>query len=178
VRQGAALLFQIGILMSLNRDSIVAVLLLLFCGVMFWSTTHIRDPGFEQMGAEVWPRIILALLSVLSLIYLIQSLRSGEVQASTSSAPGEAVAGWWGRYQNAIYCFALFFGFLVTLPYLGMLLGGILFVFLMMSVIGGWSPKLMVMHAVIAVLSVGAMWSIFTFGLRVMLPAGELFTIF
>ena len=164
--------------MSLNRDSIVAVLLLLFCGVMFWSTTHIRDPGFEQMGAEVWPRIVLALLSILSLVYLIQSLRSNEVQAATPSAPGEAAAGWWTRYQNPIFCFALFFAFLVTLPYLGMLLGGILFVFLMMSVLGGWSAKLVLMHALIAVLSVGAMWSIFTFGLRVMLPAGELFTLF
>ena len=164
--------------MSLNRDTIVAVLLLLFCGVMFWSTTHIRDPGFEQMGAEVWPRIILALLGILALVYLIQSLRSSEVQAATPSTPGEAAAGWWARYQNPIFCFALFFAFLVTLPYLGMLLGGILFVFLMMSVLGGWSAKLVMMHALIAVLSVGAMWSIFTFGLRVMLPAGELFTLF
>ena len=90
----------------------------------------------------------------------------------------KAAGSWWSRYQNAIYCFARFFVFLVTLPYLGMLLGGILFVFLMMSVLGGWSPKLILMHAVIAVLSVGSMWSIFTFGLRVMLPAGELFTIF
>jgi cytochrome c biogenesis protein ResB len=44
----------------------------------------------------------------------------------------------------------------------------------MMSVLGGWSPRLIVLHAAIAVLSVGAMWSIFTFGLRVMLPEGEL----
>jgi len=36
----------------------------------------------------------------------------------------------------------------------------------------------MVMHGVIAIVSVGAMWSIFTFGLRVMLPEGELFKLF
>ena len=164
--------------MSLNRDTIVAVLLLLFCGVMFWATTQIRDPGFEQMGAEVWPRLVLILLSGLSLVYLVQSLRTGGDEAGSQAAQARAAGSWWSRYQNAIYCFALFFGFLVTLPYLGMLVGGILFVFLMMSVLGGWSPKLILMHAVIAVLSVGSMWSIFTFGLRVMLPAGELFTIF
>jgi hypothetical protein len=164
--------------MSLNRDAILAVLLLLFCGVMFWATTQIRDPGFEQMGAEVWPRIVLVLLSGLSLVYLAQSVSGGV--GGTAEGVGEEAprASWFARYQNPILCFVLFFGFLVTLPYLGMLAGGILFVFLMMSVLGGWSGKLMAMHAVIAVLAVGAMWSIFTFGLRVMLPAGELFQVF
>jgi hypothetical protein len=158
--------------MTLNRDTIVAVFLLLLCGVLFWATTQIRDPGFDQMGADVWPRIMLVLLAGLSLAYLVQSLGAG----ATGSADDDTSAGpgWWARYQNPLWCFVLFFAFLVTMPYLGMLVGGILFVFAMMSVLGGWSPRLIVLHAAIAVLSVGAMWSIFTFGLRVMLPEGEL----
>lgn len=160
--------------MILNRDTIVAIFLLMFCAVMFWATTEIRDPGFEQMGAEVWPRLVLTLLSGLSLVYLVQSLRLEKVPA----AADEGGAGWLSRYQNPIWCFALFLGFLLSMPYLGMLVGGMLFVFLMMSVLGGWTPRLMVMHGVIAIVSVGAMWSIFTFGLRVMLPEGELFKLF
>jgi hypothetical protein len=31
------------------------------------------------------------------------------------------------------------------------------------------------MHAIIAIVSVGAMWALFTFGLRVLLPRGEIF---
>lgn len=157
--------------MTLNRDTIVAIFLLVFCAVMFWATTEIRDPGFEQMGAEVWPRIVLVLLSGLSLAYLVQSLR----MEHAPSGGDEEGASWFARYQNPIWCFALFLGFLLSMPYLGMLAGGMLFVFLMMSVLGGWSPRLMALHAVIAVVAVGAMWSIFTFGLRVMLPEGELF---
>ena len=88
--------------MSLNRDTIVAVLLLLFCGVMFWATTQIRDPGFEQMGAEVWPRLVLVLLSGLSLVYLVQSLRMGGDEAGSQAAQAKAAGSWWSRYQNAI----------------------------------------------------------------------------
>lgn len=161
-------------MISLNRETIVAILLLLFCGVLFWATTQIRDPGFEQMGAEVWPRIVLVFLSVMSLIYLAQSLRS----ETADEDPGAEFSSWLARYQNPIWCFLLFFGFLITMPYLGMLIGGTLFVFLMMSVLGGWSPRLILAHAVIALVSVGAMWSIFTFGLRVILPEGELIKIF
>jgi putative tricarboxylic transport membrane protein len=161
--------------MTVNRDTIVAILLLVFCAVMLWASTAIRDPGFEQMGAEVWPRIILVLLSGLSLVYLVQSRHSDGATGDAPSAGGEDGAGWFARYQNPIWCFLLFLGFLLAIPYLGMLVAGILFVFLMMSVLGGWTPRLMAMHAVIAILSVGAMWSIFTFGLRVMLPEGDLF---
>lgn len=159
---------------NLNRDTIVAIVLLLFCGVMFWATTLIRDPGFEQMGADVWPRIVLLFVSVLSLIFLVQSLRP-EPRESLAEHDGST---WLARYQNPTWCFVLFFGFLATMPFFGMLIGGALFVFLMMSVLGGWSPRLLLLHAAIAVLSIGLMWSIFTFGLRVILPEGEIIKVF
>ena len=69
----------------------------------------------------------------------------------------------------------MFFLFLLSLPYLGMLIGGISFVFLLMSLLGGWQPRQLLVHAVIAVCAVGAMWSLFTFGLEVMLPEGMIY---
>ena len=161
---------------SLNRDAIIAILLLLFCGAMFWATTQIRDPGYGQMGAEVWPRAVLAFLTIASLIYLAQSIYA-DVETASREGAGGGIIGWLAHYQNAILCYLLFFGFLVTLPIFGMLIGGILFVFLMLSSLGGWSPRLIAIHAMIAICSVGAMWSIFTFGLRVMLPEGEILRI-
>ena len=62
----------------------------------------------------------------------------------------------------------------LLLPVLGMLLDGMLFVFLLQSALGGWSPRKLALHAAIAVLTVGGMWSLFTFGLNVLLPTGEL----
>ena len=59
-----------------------------------------------------------------------------------------------------------------------MLIGGIAFVFLLLCMLGGWSIRNLLVHALIASISVGGMWSIFTFGLGVLLPAGEIFNPF
>ena len=72
----------------------------------------------------------------------------------------------------------MFFLFLWSLPVLGMLIGGICFVFLLMSFLGGWEKKKIFIHAIIAILTVGLMWSLFTFGLGVMLPTGIIYNPF
>ena len=159
----------------LNRDVYIALILLVIWGVFFWQTLIVEDMGYATIGSEVWPQIILVVLFVLTAGYLAQSVRQG--------APGEAVdtggiKGWLGRYRNALWCYALFFLFLATLDYLGMLIGGVLFVFLALSVLGEWSRRAVAIHAAIAVISITGMWAIFTFGLRVMLPAGEILNIY
>ena len=88
-------------------------------------------------------------------------------------APG--LRGWIAYWRNPIWCFALFFIYLVTLPMLGSLIGGVLFVFTLMGVLGGWSPRNVVQHAALALITVGVMWGIFTYGLGVILRPGEFF---
>ncbi len=78
------------------------------------------------------------------------------------------------EFKNPIWCFALYLAFLITLPVFGMLIGGILFVFCMLSVLSGAGRSKYLLHSVIAVLSVGLMWSLFTYALNVMLPEGML----
>jgi len=91
-----------------------------------------------------------------------------------ASEPGwsGAAAGWARRYRNPAICFGLFFLFLASLPYLGMLIGGTLFVFLALTCLGGHSPRALAAHAAIAAATIGGMWAIFTFALRVFLPPG------
>ena len=156
---------------AISRDTVVAVFLLLFCGVFYAASFEIKQTSYGTIGAEVWPRLILAVLLVLSAVYLFQSVRKG---------PGEPVtheAGFLSRYRNAILCYGLFLVFLLTLDFMGMLLGGAAFVFLALSVLGNRTPRQLAIHAGVAVLSVGAMWSIFTFALRVILPEGEILSI-
>ena len=151
----------------INRDSVSAVFLLLFCGVFIAASFDIQETTFGTLQSSVWPRIILGALSLFSLLLLTQALRN-----PPAAGEGGGPLGWLRRYRNPLICYALFLGFLVSLPVLGMLLGGILFVLLMLTILGGGRPAQLPLHFGIAVVSVGAMWAIFTYALGVFLPGG------
>lgn len=159
-------------MIRINRDTVTALVLIVFTTVAFWQTflIKVRDDGV--MHATVWPRAIIAVLAVLCVVYLMQSLRPQEDATATTRQAG--ITGWLSYYANPIWCFALYFLFLLTLPWLGMLIGGVLLVFLLLSVLGGWSADKLVLHAVIAITTIGSMWAIFTYLLRVILPEGEI----
>ncbi|MEL6374695.1 MAG: hypothetical protein AAFR04_12090 [Pseudomonadota bacterium] len=207
---------------AITRERVIAILLLLFCGFLFWSTGQIRDPQFGELSPAAWPTGVVYVLTGFCLIYFLQAILakvSAEAPAATeaamapaqppaptladrstpasaasstdasaaastgASAPSQqaegddtpqGVVGWLAYFLNPILCFALYFGFLATLPYFGTLIGGTLLVFALLTVLGGISLRAVALHAAIAVLSVGAMWALFTFGLRVLLPRGEL----
>ena len=164
---------------TLSRDTIVSILLLLFCGFLIWAGTQIRDPQFGELSPAAWPKAVTYVLTAFCLIYFLQSIRAGageEAAVEPDRSPG--VVGWVQYYFNPIICFALYFLFLLTLPFFGTLIGGVLLVFALLSFLGGIGPRQVVIHAIIAALSVGAMWSLFTFGLGVLLPRGTLFQSF
>ena len=154
--------------MQLNRDVFAAIFLLVLCGAFLNASFDIDPPLFDQMSSALWPRIILVPLTLLSLVYLARSLLGQVTEVASHGGP----AAWFTHYRNPIMSFGLFLVFLLTLPVLGMLIGGVFFVFSMLTVIGGWAPRQIFMHATIAIISVSAMWAIFTFGLGVFLPTG------
>ncbi len=168
----------------LNRDAVIASVLLMACGIFVWSTFSIRVPDYGQLKPSTWPRVVLGVLTLLSAIYLVQSLRRGPAPEgdadSYEGGPARARGpiGWILYWRNPLWCFGLFFAYLATLPYLGSLIGGVLFVFTLMGVLGGWSARNLMQHAALALISVGGMWSIFTYGLGVILPPGEVFSPF
>ncbi len=242
-----------------NQDTIVAIVLLALCGVFFYASFDIRQPDYGVLLPSTWPRIILAVLSFLCLIYLVQSLhrRDTSEPLTTKTLAPSRLADWIRYWKNPLWCFALFLAYLITLPVLGMLAGGIAFVFILQSVLGGGAlvagivvasftslgsvafyfyflgpignevalsinyPNLLLVflitkramaltvlvisitlivclsivlvrgryriqqqlsnltvHAPVAILSVGSMWSVFTYGLDVMLPSGMIIDIF
>lgn len=162
---------------ALHKDTIIAILLLLFCGLLAWSSLHIRQPDYGTLKPSTWPQIIVAVLTLFSAIYFVQSLSyppSGDA-GPDGRKPG--ISGFLEYFRNPIICFTIYFVFLATLPWAGALIGGILLVFALLTVLGGWAPRDMARHAVYAVISMGFMWTLFTFGLRVILPEGEIFSI-
>lgn len=155
----------------LNRDTVTAVLLLLFCGLLFQQTFFVRKVPFSIMGSEVWPRVILTALFVLLLIYLFKSL----ITPPKDTIEKRPLKVWLEMYRNPLWCFGMFFLFLISLPYLGMLISGILFVFITQTIIGSRDKRSLLLHALVAVGAVGGMWAVFRFGLGVVMPAGSLF---
>ena len=156
----------------LNRDVVAALFLVALTCTFFAASITIRVTTYGTVGSYVWPRVILIALGALSILYLTNYLR-GIYNDDTVRPPGSPSA-WLGRYRNALWCFCMYAMFLITLPYLGILLGGILFVFIVLNLMGGWGPMSLVTHALIATGTMGSMWAIFTFGLQVILPEGQL----
>lgn len=155
----------------LNRDTVTAVLLLLFCGLLFQQTFFVRKVPFSIMGSEVWPRVILTALFILLLIYLFKSL----IVPPKNATEKRSLKVWWEMYRNPALCFGMFFLFLLALPYIGILIGGILFVFITQTLIGSRDKRSLILHALVSVGAVGGMWAVFRFGLGVVMPAGSLF---
>jgi len=155
---------------SLNKDTVIALILIAVTGIFIRETFNIPKFNYASIGSEVWPRIILVPLLVLCVIYLIQSLR----QKAAAKTGGGGLAGFFARYQNPIMGFVIFLAFLATLDFFGMLIGGVLLTFCLLTAFGNRTPKALLFHVAISVISVGAVWSLFTFALRVYLPEGEL----
>lgn len=164
----------------LNHDAVIAIFLLLASGILFWSTFSIRSPDYGVLAPSAWPRVIIVALAILSVIYLIQSVRKEapafDPNAKADREPG--LVGWFSYWKNPIYCFVLFLVYLLTLPVLGSLIGGVSFVFLLMSILGGISKEKLLTHATLSLATVGGMWLIFTYGLEVILPQGIIFSAF
>lgn len=157
-----------------NRDTVIAVVLLLASAVFMAATFDIREPDYGQLSPATWPQVVVGLLALLSAIYLVQSIRKGVPEPDGDKAAPLGVAGFLAYWRNVFWCFALFLVYLLTMPYLGMLIGGLAFVFLLLNALGGWGPRQLLLHGVIAVVAVGGMWALFTFGLSVLLPPGEI----
>ena len=161
--------------MNIKKDTIVAIFLLLFCGIMINSSFDIEDPGYQGMKASFWPTIVLCLLSIMCLVMLIKSVVT-EAENNLSSIDTNLTNVFF-KFKNASICFLMFVLFLAFLDYLGMLIGGVLFVFGLLTMLGGFELKKIINHFIISIITIGIMWSIFTFGLKVILPEGEILRI-
>ena len=165
----------------LNQDTIIALCLLLISGALMVASFDIKEPDYGQLSPAAWPRTIVAALGLLSLLYLFQAATAARAdlpETDDTAEPSEAkvepggVARFFGYWRNVIWCFSLFLGYLLALPIVGMLIGGVTFAFLLMNALGGWQPRQLLLHAAIALIAVGGMWALFTFGLKVPLPPG------
>lgn len=150
-------------------DGVIGLVLLVLCAELYRESYYFRVPQFATMSPSTWPRFLLILLATLSIVLLAQALRQpqAEIPSDAPARPIKPVS-----HRNAMICFALFAAFVFALHWLGMLLAGIVFVFIMQELLGPRDFRSRLMHAAIAIVAVGGMWALFTFALRVILPEG------
>ena len=130
----------------------------------------IREPDYGVLSPAAWPRLIIIIMGVLSVLYFVQSLRIAKTD--TSSTQKKNLVEFMDYWRNVFSVFIIFAAYLVALPFLGMLIGNIAFSFVLLSVLGGWRP--FVMHGLVAIGTSGGMWLLFTYALEVFLPRGSL----
>ena len=156
--------------MTFNRDSVVALCLIMASGGLMVASFDIREPDYGVLSPAAWPRLIIIIMGVLSVLYFVQSLRMPKTDTSNTQKKNlfEFVDYW----RNVFAVFIIFAAYLVALPFLGMLIGNIAFSFVLLSVLGGWRP--FIVHGLVAIGTSGGMWLLFTYALEVFLPRGSL----
>lgn len=155
----------------ISADVVIALLLLIICGGLYADTHYYETVPGAIIGSKIWPRVVTFFLGGLSALYLIQSLRAEPAEAAAEKG---TVAEWFSANRNVVGCFFLYGLFLISLKWLGMLLGGMLFVFVTLTFLGERDTKSHLINAAVAVVTIGCMWAIFTFALGVILPQGEI----
>ena len=156
--------------MTFNRDSVVALCLIMASGGLMVASFDIREPDYGVLSPAAWPRLIIIIMGVLSVLYFVQSLRMPKTD--TASIRKKNLFEFMDYWRNVFSVFIIFAAYLVALPFLGMLIGNIAFSFVLLSVLGGWRP--FIMHGLVAIGTSGGMWLLFTYALEVFLPRGSL----
>ena len=156
--------------MTFNRDSVVALCLIMASGGLMVASFDIREPDYGVLSPAAWPRLIIIIMGVLSVLYFVQSLRMPKTD--TASTRKRNLFEFMDYWRNVFSVFIIFAAYLVALPFLGMLIGNIAFSFVLLSVLGGWRP--FIMHGLVAIGTSGGMWLLFTYALEVFLPRGSL----
>ena len=153
----------------MHRDAVVGGLLALLSLFLLWETREIPHHPLIPIGPAFYPRVILSIFFLLSLLLLISGLR----------APRGAHAwdwrAWLLRYRIILGSFLLFGLYTLALPVLGYLLSTALFTAAMQWLLGRRRlPRLPGVLAVAAGTSVGT-YLVFQLYLHVLLPRGVLF---
>jgi hypothetical protein len=168
--------------MSNRSDLIIGVLLLGFCGVVFYETLGLTSHFLLPVGPSFFPRVWIALLGFFSLLLVASGLRrtpssvSGRGEEPAEEAVvAQSVRQWLKHYRLVIYSLALFLAYIVSLYVLGFLLSTMIFLASLQWVLGPRELKQLPLLLFVSVVSAYVVYRIFQGYLHVFLPEGMVF---
>ena len=157
----------------MTRDGIAGLICLALSIGMLLLTRGLPQSSFVPMGPEFYPRIVLVIMAVLSVMLLASDLwrqrsQSAETGAGAEPAPERR------NYRLVGMTFAVFAGYVVLLPLVGYRVATFLFMVALQSVIDpprGARRWIMVMVSALA--SAAVTYVVFDNYLSVLLPRGS-----
>ena len=159
--------------MRFTRDSIAGLIcLVLSIGLLYLTRGLPRSP-MVPVGPDFYPRIVLAIMAVLSVMLIaadvLAGLRGrGGTSADAAAAPGKR------NYRLVVVTFTVFAVYVLLLPYLGFRVATFLFVAALQAVLGeprNWRRWAYVIVAALATVIVT--YLAFEIYLSVLLPRGR-----
>jgi hypothetical protein len=147
-----------------HTDKIASVLIFAFTGVVFYLTRDFPS-GYGATGPAFFPRLIVVLMSVFAFVQLVKAFRKEESRSQAISPSTAKTVG---------IAAAIIIAYVLVMPYLGFLVGTIVFLLVSMVFSGVRDPRKL------APVSVGVSLVLFyIFGqfLRVPLPESSIFPV-
>ncbi|WP_417588907.1 tripartite tricarboxylate transporter TctB family protein [Pararhodobacter oceanensis] len=158
----------------MKREAFLGAATVLLCAVLYYQTTLIADYGFAQVGADVWPKMILGAIAALALLQMALGLYRPRSRVGSEVSPAGARPDWRGSALVPLTVFGAIIGFALLVPFAGFTVSGLLMVFVLLTVIGPKTPRAIAAHAAIAAVSVLSVAFFFSYVMGVLLPGWAL----
>ncbi len=153
----------------MRRDAVVGGLLALLSLFLLLETREIPHPPLIPISPAFYPRVILSVFLLLSLLLVISGVRAhrrvGQWDWRT----------WFARYRLILGSFLLFGLYTLVLSFLGYLLSTLLFVTVMQWLLGRRGLRRLPGVLAVAVGASVGTYVVFQLYLHVLLPRGTLF---
>jgi hypothetical protein len=160
--------------MMLGRDGIAGLVCLALSIGLFALTFGLPPATVVPIGPAFYPRVVIALLGVLSMILIVMDLRAVRARAGTATVPAAAAAaGPAPNYGLVLSTFIEFGLYIALLPLFGFRISTFLFV-MALQVTLEWprSPKHWALTLAVAIGTSAVCYIVFENYLSVLLPRG------
>jgi putative tricarboxylic transport membrane protein len=156
-------------MLTLTKDRALALALLSIVAVMWVESGNIRPPtAWQSYGSALFPRILLVVTGLLSLLLLVRSLIAGPGERH---APRRSFAEWLAHNRTVLCLFMLFGLYAALLPLLGYIAATLAFLVTSLALLLGIDTRRKwIVNLSVSCTLVPLVFVIFRFGLNVWLP--------
>jgi putative tricarboxylic transport membrane protein len=151
----------------MKKDRALSICLLLFCLILYMETFNFAEKTSLQVaGPEAYPRIVLGIIAVFSLIVLVQSFL-------TKANPSAAFEwkGFLNKYGKIILLFLSFGIYVFLLSTVGFIIATLIFMFVGQALLMGLrQPKPVIINICVTSVATFLVYFVFTDFLGIWLP--------